>query len=380
MPNGGTKYADRKVKATDAALRRIYAESEKELRIKLSDFIRAHKAKDAAKRQLLADGKITLADYQSWQRGQIFQGKRWKRKINQVQQTLHHSNVEAARIVNDKKMDVYADAYYRAGFELEGVTGVSFELYSGETVARLIDDRDQLLPEWKVDEPKDYLWNYDKLNNAVTQGIIQGESVDDVAKRLCSQLCSQNESKMKMFARTAINEAQSAGRQQQMDDAAKMGIDQLKQWLATLDGRTRDVHRHLDGEEVPYNESFDSDLGKIRFPCDPKAHPANVYNCRCTMVTIYPKYRNEQDNWRQNETIDGQSYEEWKRGKQKRAGVPEESADYVPDKYDQEYATLDERIAKAQEKDREEREKYRNELEELLHDIQEYKTLKTYEG
>ena len=124
---------------------------------------------------------------------------------------------------------------------------------------------------------------------------------------------------MKMFARTAITGAQNAGRQQQMEDAAKKGIEVNKKWLATLDNRTRDAHRHLDGREVPYDQSFPSDLGLIRYPGDPNAKPANVYNCRCTMVTIYPKYedRSKPDK-RQSKTIDGMTYQEWKKGKQRK--------------------------------------------------------------
>ena len=117
---------------------------------------------------------------------------------------------------------------------------------------------------------------------------------------------------MRMFARTAITGAQSAGRQLQMDEAAKLDIEQLKEWLATLDGVTRDSHRKMDGVRVPYNKPFPNGL---MYPGDPEGDPGEVYNCRCTTTTIYPKYEDRQKNWREDETINGVPYEVWKEGK-----------------------------------------------------------------
>ena len=67
-----------------------------------------------------------------------------------------------------------------------------------------------------------------------------------------------------------------------------MGVVVKKKWLATMDKRTRDVHRdELNGVEVDVDEPFHTSLGDIMFPGDPNADPANVYNCRCTLVYVY---------------------------------------------------------------------------------------------
>lgn len=60
-----------------------------------------------------------------------------------------------------------------------------------------------------------------------------------------------------------------------------MGIEMQKEWMATLDSRTRHSHRRLDGETVEYDSEFSNGC---RYPGDPKGKPAEVYNCRCTMV------------------------------------------------------------------------------------------------
>ena len=63
-----------------------------------------------------------------------------------------------------------------------------------------------------------------------------------------------------------------------------MGIKLKKRWLSTLDNRTRHAHALLDGQTQPNDKPFHSILGDIMFPGDPSATPANIYNCRCTLI------------------------------------------------------------------------------------------------
>ena len=144
-----------------------------------------------------------------------------------------------------------------------------------------------MLPEWKIDQPKDYKWNEKRVRNAVAQGIIQGESVEEVGDRLTGELATSNATKMDMFARTAINGAQNAGRMDRLHEAEEMGIEVRKKWLATLDQRTRDTHQALDGQEQPIDEPFVVDGMKIDYPGDPLAPPELVYNCFVGETSAY---------------------------------------------------------------------------------------------
>ena len=135
-----------------------------------------------------------------------------------------------------------------------------------------------MLPSYKINEDKDYKWNRQKVENAITQGIIQGEDIDKITDRMAEALCSTNENRMRTFARTSMTGAQNAGRQASMEDAEDMGIKVKKRWLATLDSRTRDTHQELDGQEVPVGDPFEVDGMTIMFPGDPNADPSLVYN------------------------------------------------------------------------------------------------------
>ena len=317
----GERYADKKISTVNRELRKTYRTAQAELKKKLSDFEKRFAAKNKQKKLELEAGKISKQDYKDWLTGQVFIRTQFEQNIKKVNAVLLDCNRQALNIINNARFDVFAENYNYNAWKAEREIAVSFNVYSAESVARLMLDDPQLLPEWKIDEKKDYIWNYNKVNNIVRQGIIQGEGVPEITERLCNGLASSNESKMRMFARTAINSAQNAGRQKQMEDAAAMGIDVAKRWIATRDSRTRDAHRDLDGKEVPFDKPFKSQLGDIMFPGDPTAPAANVFNCRCTMVTIYPKYEDRSKQWGEGDTVEGVPYEVWKEGKRKQGEV-----------------------------------------------------------
>ena len=232
---------------------------------------------------------------------------------------MYNANSTAADIINGKTKDVFTfNANYTA-YQLEHGAGINFGfgLYDETSVVNLIRNDPQLLPEWKIDQPKDYTWNQKKLNRQINLGIIEGESLDKIANRLSKSLVSQNFNKMRTFARTAMTGAQNSGRQIRLEEAKKLGINVKKEWMATLDAHTRMTHRKLDGQKVDTDKSFDINGMSIRFPGDPLAPAALVYNCRCTMVgdlVNYPATYDRYDNI-DGKRIRGMSYSEWEEAK-----------------------------------------------------------------
>lgn len=80
-----------------------------------------------------------------------------------------------------------------------------------------------------------------------------------------------------------VTSAENKGRIDMMDDAEKQGIIALKRWISTHDARTRDWHAELDGQMQEKDKPFENSVGKIMYPGDPSADPANIYNCRCAI-------------------------------------------------------------------------------------------------
>ncbi len=110
-------------------------------------------------------------------------------------------------------------------------------------------------------------------------------------------------------ARTMTTGAGNAGREDSYLRAQNMGIALHQKWIAALDGRTRHSHRELDGEVQEVGKLFSNGL---RFPGDPNGPPAEICNCRCTLIAMLDGFDREKvDRWNK---LEGQSYEEWKHG------------------------------------------------------------------
>ena len=287
MGDFGASLSKKALRWTDKRLRGVYHQAEREITEKLADFNRKFEEKSKELLKQVDDGLITKQDYAAWASIKVFQQKQWKDKLEQVQKILFDHDRESVKIIKDKQLDVFAGNYNFLARKTERLTNISFNMVDSHTVARLIAKEPRLLPMWKVSEEKEYKWSAKKAQNAITQGIIQGESVPDITKRLAEQLCSDANSRMEMFARTAVTGAENAGRMEMLHDAKEMGIKVHKVWQATYDDRTRDSHMELDGEEVEVDEEFSNGL---MYPGDPSGDPSEVYNCRCTLRYIYPDF------------------------------------------------------------------------------------------
>jgi SPP1 gp7 family putative phage head morphogenesis protein len=234
-----------------------------------------------------------------------------------------YANEQANAIVEGQKRAVFTENMAFQAYEIEHGLGMelSFSIYDSAAVTRLLREQPELLPRRIINGIKDMAWNRTKIANCIIQGIIQGESIPTIAQRIARETSSSNMHAMIRYARTAMTGAQNAGRMEMLREAQQMGIDVKKKWLATLDGRTRDAHRALDGQVQEVEKPFKSELGDIMYPGDFQAHPANVYNCRCTLVYEYPKYlpqnaeRRAYNNprSRESELIPDMTYREWRR-------------------------------------------------------------------
>lgn len=205
-----------------------------------------------------------------------------------IEDVLTHANETAQKMVNGEKTKVFvANSNYQA-YQLEHSAGVDFgfNLYDSATVTRLIEEQPNLLPYPSVNVPKDKLWNSRNISRQIAQGIIQGESLDKIAKRLSKETGSKNMNSMLTNARTAMTGAQNAGRIVRLAEAKGKGIKVKKEWMATLDEHTRWQHADLDGQKVETDQPFKIGGYTIMYPGDPHAHPSMIYNCRCTLVVI----------------------------------------------------------------------------------------------
>lgn len=114
------------------------------------------------------------------------------------------------------------------------------------------------------------------------------QQIDNMSKRYGEKLLKH---RAEGIARTeslrSISMGQYAGLDQMVASNAINSSILRKFWQYTFDSRTRDVHRSvpsLNEGGVALNASFQTELGPMRFPRDPRGTTANVIRCRCLLV------------------------------------------------------------------------------------------------
>ena len=302
-----------------------------EVQEKLDKHLKAYDRKIVQKQKLVAEGKMTAAEFKQWKLGQIAIGKRWQGLKDDLSQTLLNANLNAEKIIKDSFLDTYAKNLSYGLYEVsEAIKTVdvnySFTIYNKDAVARLIKHTPQILPEAgvlmqrKLAEGKVKRWAEGQIQSVMTQHILQGKSIAATAKeirkmgdsvileeirnqdkktatQIAKELERRNKAAAVRNARTMTTSAMNGGRLDGYRKAAEMGIDVEKRWDAIHDNRTRDSHRGIDGEIVEYDDTFSNGL---MYPGDMSGPPEEVYNCRCAMwsnIKGYPIPRETYREW-----------------------------------------------------------------------------------
>ena len=316
MPDYGHEQTDKELKRLERQITKEYSQAAKEVEKKLTDYLEKFAKKDAEMQKKVASGQMSAEEYGKWRVGQMAMGERWKEMQKTLTEDLVNADKIAAGMINDSLPYSYANNYNYGTYEVEHGAEIdtSFSLYDHSTVENLMKKDPKIIPKAKVDIPKDELWNRRKLTSAITQGILQGESIPKIAKRLASVADMDRKAAIRN-ARTYTTAAENKGRIDSYDRAEQMGIKVKKKWMATLDDSTRVEHRHLDGQVRENDEPFETDGYEIMYPGDPDAEPEMIYNCRCTLVAEIEgiDYHDE----RNDSKLGDMTYEEWKHAKDK---------------------------------------------------------------
>lgn len=313
MKDKGREETDRKLKELEKQLAEIYSQANKELVQKMEKYFKDFKRKDEAKRQAVEKGEITDEEYKRWRTGQLAAGNRWIAMCDTIAADMNNVNNIARSITQGYMPEVYAINHNWGTYSVEhgAKINTNYTMYNAQVVEKLMQDDPDIMPlaSEGIHSEKDKAWNRKVINAVMLQGILQGESINEMAKRFESVGVSNYKSSVR-YARTSITGAENAGRIDSYKRAQELGIKLKKIWIATLDGRTRDSHRDMDGEEQEVDDTFSNGC---EHPGDPSGPPSEVWNCRCTLIT---KVVNQQidvsDLTQRYNKLGSMTYEEWK--------------------------------------------------------------------
>lgn len=319
MADIGHEKTDDIIDELEKKIRKEYEQANKEVQQKVDNYFARFKVKDAKKQAEVLAGTLSQKDYEEWRYGQMCVGERWKDLKDQLAKDYVNVNNIARSTAEGYAPEVYALNHNFAAYQVQhdAKMDISWTLYNREAVEYLMRDDPQLLPflgthsptAEKLRERMDLLWNRQHINSAITQGILQGEPIPKIAKRL-ERVTNMNTAAAVRNARTMMTSAENKGRQDAYNRLKEKGIDLQEVWMATLDGRTRHSHRALHGT---YKDPKSGEYANgLRYPGDPMGEPEEIYNCRCCEIAEVEGVKVGAPNY--SPDMDKMTFDEWLKG------------------------------------------------------------------
>lgn len=285
-PDWMAKRQDKELIYLEERISALYEEASYQITEEYNRFYTNYQLEYERRLAMVESGEMSQDSFNTWCRNQIFQSNRYQAMISSLTDVLTNADVAAMAAVNEQLPYTLAESYdfiSSLGFEAAdkaGITMGTFQIYNADSVQAIIRDNPDLLPV--VDLPEDERWNRNHINNEITQAIIQGDSMQQVARRLQSVAAMDDRAAIRN-ARTAMTAAENLGRSESARRLKQKGLPVKEVWSATKDSRTRNTHLLLDGTEKDDNGYYGADILRVplRFPADPNGEPQEIYNCRC---------------------------------------------------------------------------------------------------
>ena len=269
----GHRYTDKEIELLENRLKRHYKKVSKEIRKKLTEYLKTNRDYYEELWRRLDNGEITEAQFEY--------------------AVLTDSGLDAIEgAIVDDCVEGDANALAIVGAVLNGIyiynhnyQGDKMQLELGKAInlVERLKRKRRLLPPPNPDKMKDRIWHRVKIRLVIHDGLKHGRSIPDIADRL-NRVTNMDMGAAFRAARTACTNAENQAKLDAMYTLRdEFGVDVKKQWYATLDNRTRTNHRVLHGEVRELEEAFSNGL---QYPGDPNGDPSEVWNCRCTLIDV----------------------------------------------------------------------------------------------
>lgn len=123
----------------------------------------------------------------------------------------------------------------------------------------------------------------DSFSFIISRGLSAEKSYQTIARNI-SNYGQANLNRTMRIVRTESGRIHSEATNDSIKAAKERGADIVKQWDSTLDGKTRPLHRQLDGKYCEVDEPFEVSGMKVMYPGG-FGMPSEDCNCRCRIVS-----------------------------------------------------------------------------------------------
>lgn len=240
-----------------------------------------------------------------------------KTQIQAILETLQTNEFET---LSEYLTKAYEEGFLGAMYDMQG-QGIPLVFpIDQEQVMEAIMMETNLSEELYAKLGKDVKDLQKKIASEISRGISAGLMYKEMARNI-EALAKIPKNNAMRIARTEAHRIQCKAAYDAQWKAKSKGADVVKQWNATLDNKTRDSHRDLDGEIKELEEKFSNGL---EYPGDPHGEAGEVINCRCALLQRarwnlgMPLKRTEgdieedKDGTMQYVTIESKNYNEFK--------------------------------------------------------------------
>lgn len=201
----------------------------------------------------------------------------------QVEAALEKLHSDEYTTINQYLHDSYTDAFIGTMYDLHG---------QGVPVIAPIDQNAAIkavMTDTRLNKPLYASLGVDVnklkrvVSSEISRGIAAGLAYAEIARNIEFRTNAPI-SRAKTIVRTEGHRIQQASTEDARQVAKSKGANVVKMWDATLDGKTRSEHRHLDGQIRETDEPFEYGGKKAMYPGD-FGDPAMDCNCRCLALT-----------------------------------------------------------------------------------------------
>jgi len=245
------------------------------------------------------DGKLTYAEMAKYDRLRKF--------IEYIDHLLTVAYKDVKKTVYDVLAALYEEGYYYTAWAIETDTlsRLAYSAVPASTITAMIENPITGLTLSQRLEKNRAAIIY-TIQQEITQGLVQGETYKQMAKRIKGAL-ENDVVKANRIVRTEAHRAVESGKLHAAEHAHRNGVIMLKEWNSMHDQRVRDRHRKLDGVKIPVDEEFRIGSDRAKAP-GLFSLPQNSINCRC-----YLSFSVERIEKVDAKELEGMTFEQWKK-------------------------------------------------------------------
>ena len=311
MPDEAANQTNKRMRDLDRRLKYIYSEAQNTAIKNQAKAIEKLAAFDPTKYPDMSAEQIRAV-----QLNYARQVERTTGIVNNIAAEIAKTAETAKKIIDGERLNVYGINYHGTLSSIDSQLGfdVDWSLYDKNQLRAILDgeqqpfgmikgketyNRSKKMYERAVKHLGDNKKIVSRLQNELAQSVILGESVPKIATRI-KKVGEMSRRQAVTIARTEVMRVANQGRMLGFEQAADMGIEMDKQWIATLDNRTRDSHADMHGEKAELDKPFSNGLMQ---PGDANGAPKETINCRCTVTSVLSGLKGSENYHKLNERI-----------------------------------------------------------------------------